>query len=84
MDNTETILRERLQTLQPTQLDIIDESHLHAGHSGRGSAGNFRLLIVSPQFAGKTTLQCQRLVYAAVGDLMVEAIHSLSITTRAA
>ena len=73
------ILEERLHTLQPSHLEIIDESHLHAGH---GSVGNYRLIIVSPLFEGKTTPQAHRLVFQAVGDLMEARIHSLSITTR--
>lgn len=77
MKSTLETLQERLLTLEPDTLEIIDESHLHAGH---GSVGNYRLRIGSPQFAGKNTPAVHRLVYAAVGDLLPHAIHSLSIT----
>lgn len=82
MAHIESILRERLGGLRPTQLEIVDESHLHAGHPVQGGSANFRLLITSPDFVGKTPLQAQRMVYSAAGDLMQVAIHSLSITTR--
>ena len=79
MNNTLETLQTRLQTLNPCDLEIIDESHLHAGH---GSVGNYRLFINSPQFEGKSTPQIHRLVYQAVGDLLPHAIHSLSINIR--
>jgi BolA family transcriptional regulator, general stress-responsive regulator len=79
MKSTLEILNERLQSLAPTDIEIIDESHLHAGH---GSVGNYRLFINSPQFDGKSTPQAHRLVYQAVGDLLPNAIHSLSINIR--
>lgn len=78
MSTLET-LKTRLQTLNPSDLEIIDESHLHAGH---GSIGNYRLFINSPLFDGKSIPQAHRLVYQAVGDLLPNAIHSLSINIR--
>jgi BolA protein len=72
-------LQERLQTLQPSHLDIEDDSHRHAGHAGAQSGGHFTVKIVSAQFAGKTTIQRHRLVYEAVGDLMNNGVHALSI-----
>ncbi|MEY4592034.1 MAG: hypothetical protein RIR18_929 [Pseudomonadota bacterium] len=79
MKNTLEILEERLNTLNPTELEIIDESHLHAGHN---SVGNYRISINSPLFDGKSTPQAHRLIYQAVGDLLPAAIHSLSINIR--
>ena len=79
MKTTLETLQERLLTLTPSDLEIIDESHLHAGH---GSVGNYRLFINSPLFDGKSTPQIHRLVYQAVGDLLPNAIHSLSINIR--
>lgn len=74
-------LRECLQrALQPTALDVVDESHLHAGHAGaRDGRGHFRVRVVSQQFAGQRPLARHRLVYAAVGELMTTDIHALSI-----
>ncbi len=85
--NTERIelLRERLSALEPTELDIIDESHLHIGHAGaRDGAGHFRVRIVSPRFQGLRTVASHRLVYDLVRDLMPHPIHALAIDARAA
>lgn len=76
------ILRQRLAVLEPTQIDIEDESHRHAGHAGAREGGHFRLSIVSPRFAGLSTMQRHRLVYDAVGDLKAAGIHALSIQAK--
>jgi BolA protein len=82
--NTVDTLRSRMAALEPSRLDIIDESHLHAGHAGaRDGGGHFRMTIVSPRFAGKRTMERHRLVYDAAGDLMKRQIHALSITAKA-
>ncbi len=77
---------ERLQrALSPTVLDLDDQStaHLgHAGHDGRGES-HFALTIESPAFAGLNRIERQRAVYAALGDLMVERVHALSIKALA-
>lgn len=74
-------IRRRLTTaLDPTELEIIDESHLHAGHAGaRDGRGHFRVRIHSRQFQGLSRLQQHRLVYNALADLMVTDIHALSL-----
>ena len=75
------MIRERLEKeLSPEQIDIIDESHLHAGHAGAASgAGHFNVTIISEQFTGKSTIERHRMVYLAVDDLMRTEIHALSI-----
>jgi BolA protein len=74
----EQIIRQRIeQALQPQSLELIDDSHLHAGHGATG--GHYTVRIVSDAFAGKTMVQRHRLVYDAVGDLMASEIHALSI-----
>jgi BolA protein len=74
-------IRSRLTAvLQPAELDITDESHLHEGHAGaRDGRGHFRVRIISDKFDGLSPLQRHRLVYDAVGDLMETDIHALSI-----
>ena len=79
---TQDELTARLQTLAPSKLEIIDESHLHAGHAGNTGGGHFKVLIVSEQFAGLLPLKRHRLVFAAVGDLMQQQIHALSIDAK--
>ncbi len=79
-------MRRRLQAaLAPEKLELIDDSAAHAGHAGAAPGGNthWRLTIVSAQFAGKPTVARHRLVYEALGDLMQNPIHALSITARA-
>jgi len=73
-------IRSLLAVLQPTQIEIADESHLHAGHSAAGSGGNYRLRIMSAQFIGKSTVERHRMIYSALGDLMRHEIHALNIT----
>lgn len=79
MDRIEAIKERITNALQPTQLDINDESHLHAGHSGHGGAGHFAVTITSDAFNGKSLIERHRLVYLAVDDLMKSEIHALSI-----
>ena len=77
-------IRARLQTaLAPTALEIVDESHKHAGHEGaRDGRGHFAVSIVSVAFAGELPLARHRRVYAALGELMQTDIHALSIQAR--
>jgi len=78
-------IRRRLAVLQPQQLELVDESEAHRGHAGYRDGGNthWRLSIVSPAFAGQTTVARHRLVYQALGDLMQHPIHALAISARA-
>lgn len=79
------LLRDRLAALEPVELDVIDESHLHVGHAGsRDGAGHYRVKIVSPRFQGLRTVASHRLVYDLVRDLMPHPIHALAIDARAA
>ena len=75
------MIREKLTAaLSPEQLDIIDESHLHAGHPGaRGGGGHFNVTIVSESFKSESLLARHRMVYDALGDAMKNEIHALSI-----
>lgn len=69
---------------QPTALDIIDESHLHAGHAGAaGGGGHYRVRIVSQRFSGMNAVERHRAVYQALGGLMGGEVHALSINARA-
>jgi BolA family transcriptional regulator, general stress-responsive regulator len=69
------------ETLPATAVELIDDSHRHAGHAGaRDGRGHFRLRIVSDAFAGLRPLQRHQLVYRSLGELMRTDIHALSIT----
>jgi BolA protein len=71
--------------LAPTRIKLIDDSEKHRGHGGYNPAGesHFTLVIESPAFAGKSRVERQRLVHGAVGDLLHERVHALSIKARA-
>lgn len=71
------------QALAPQQLEIRDDSAKHAGHAGAREGGHFAIHIVSGAFAGLTSLERHRLVYAAVAELMGRDIHALSISAEA-
>ncbi|HOY00550.1 BolA family protein [Zoogloea sp.] len=76
-------IRARLASLQPVRLELIDDSHLHAGHAGaRAGGGHYRLSIVSDVFQGKNTVARHRIIYDALGELMRKEIHALAIQAR--
>jgi BolA protein len=76
-------MREALQVLLPSSLQIVDEGHKHVGHEGaRDGRGHFALDIVSEQFAGLAPLARHRRIYEALGTLMQSDIHALSIRAR--
>lgn len=81
--DTVALLIERLTALQPLQLEIVDDSHRHAGHAGAREGGHYRVSLVSAAFTGKNTMARHRLVYEAAGDLMRGRIHALVIQARA-
>ena len=83
-DDLESVLRERLANLTPLRLELVDESAKHAGHEVAKSGGrHYRLLIISTEFSGKSTLLRHRLIYDTLGELMRSKIHALSIQALA-
>ncbi len=83
-DEVKSVLLERLANLTPLRLELVDESAKHAGHEGAKSGGrHYRLLIVSAEFSGKSTLLRHRLIYDTLGELMRSKIHALSIQALA-
>ena len=79
-------MREKLQrAFQPTRLDVINESHLHAGHRTSPGTGesHFRVLMVSALFAGKSRLQRHRLVNEALAAELKGKVHALALDLRA-
>lgn len=68
----------------PNRLDIVDDSHKHAGHEGaKSGGGHFSVTIIATAFDGKTALQRHRMVYAALGQELTGDIHALSIQAYA-
>ena len=75
----EAALRE---ALSPTQLEVIDESAAHAGHSGANAQGrgtHFRVRIASPRFEGKPRVARHRLVYDALQVFIAQGLHAIAI-----
>lgn len=71
--------------LSPTRLELEDQSQQHIGHAGHDPRGesHFALVIESAAFAGLNRVERQRRVYAALGDLMHERVHALTILAKA-
>ncbi len=70
-------------TFQPTHLEILDESHHHAGHASAKGGGHFRVEITAAAFRDQTLIQRHRMVYAALNHLMPHEIHALTIQADA-
>lgn len=78
----EHIERKLQQELDASHVEVVDESHLHAGHAGaRSGGGHFRATIVSARFEGQGTLARQRRVYGVLAEEMQGDIHALSMRT---
>jgi BolA family transcriptional regulator, general stress-responsive regulator len=79
------MLRRLTQALSPAKIELVDDSEKHRGHGGYNPTGesHFSLAIESPHFAGKSRLERQRMVHSALGDLLHERVHALSIRARA-
>lgn len=85
MTVAETMRRKLSDRFAPTELDIVDESHRHAGHAGARPDGetHFAVTIVSPVFVGLGRVARQRLVYETLADELRTRVHALSLTARA-
>ena len=79
-------IREKLMvTLEPIRLDVLNESHLHAGHAGDNGTGqtHFRVLVVSKAFDGLSRIARHRLVNDALADEIRDGVHALAIKAAA-
>ena len=85
MHPVEIAMRERLATLHPVALELVDESAQHAGHAGARPSGgsHWQLTIISEAFRGQGAVARHRMVYEALGDLMKRDIHALRIEASA-
>lgn len=68
---------------QPAALEVIDDSHLHAGHAGAREGRHFTVRIRSERFAGLNRVARHRLVYDALAGWMPRGIHALAIDAQA-
>ena len=77
IDRIRTLLE---QHFEPVQLELEDQSHLHAGHAGaRDGKGHFKVVITAEAFRGRSMLQQHRLVYTALSEMLQTDIHALII-----
>lgn len=82
MTDTITKLEQALTNLEPSYLDIQDDSALHAGHAGNTGGGHYTVTIASKAFDGLSIIKRHRLVYEAAKILLENEIHALSINAK--
>ncbi len=78
-------IRDKLtRALNPQRLDIVDQSHRHAGHVGASPAGetHFDLVIVAAAFEGRSRVERHRMVYRILAEELAGPVHALSIEAR--
>jgi BolA protein len=78
-----TIERKLTERFAPTRLEVIDDSHRHAGHAGAQPGGetHFTVILVSNKFSGVGRVARQRLVYETLAEELAGGVHALSLTT---
>jgi BolA protein len=84
--SVEDSIREKLtRAFTPVALEIVNESHHHAGHAGSPGTGesHFRIKVVSAAFAGKSRVERHRMVNAALAEELAGPVHALAITALA-
>jgi BolA protein len=86
MMSMETRIREKLTSgLEPVRLDVVNESEKHAGHRSSPGTGesHFRVLVVSPKFAGQSRVARHRMVNELIADELAGGVHALALSTYA-
>jgi len=71
-----------ITALAPQELEVVDDSHLHAGHTGAREGGHYTVRILSDRFEGLSRVARHRLVYDALQGLVSRGIHALAIQAR--
>jgi BolA protein len=84
MTMADTIRRKLAEGLKPVRLDVVDDSHRHAGHAGARPGGetHFNVAVVSDAFAGKSRVERQRMVFKLLETELAGRIHALALVTR--
>ena len=79
-DRIEKIRSRLTATFAPAECQLVDDSHLHAGHAGAASgAGHYSVRLVSDRFVGLNRIARHRLVYDCLRDMMANDIHAINI-----
>ena len=81
MNHIQSIREKLTEALQPLELEIRDDSALHAGHAGASAAGHshYRIRVVSERFHGLSRVQRHRLIYEILDQHLKSHIHALQI-----
>ena len=81
----DSIMRKLTVALEPTQLNVIDQSAEHAGHMGHPGHGtgetHFHVDVVSRAFVGRSRVERNRMIYALLEEELAGGVHALSMTT---
>ena len=79
----DTIAEKLRRAFAPTELEVVNDSHRHAGHGGSPQTGesHFSVMVVSQAFAGRSRLERHRMVNAALADELAASVHALAVTT---
>jgi BolA family transcriptional regulator, general stress-responsive regulator len=85
MTAKDNITKKLREAFLPESLEVIDESHLHEGHSGHRPGGetHFRLYIVSPAFEGKSRIERHRMINMLLAPELAGSVHALAIKAHA-
>lgn len=84
LEDTIAQIRDRLSTLEPEAIEVVDDSAAHRGHPGAASGGgHYRLRLISARFVGQSKVERHRLVYDLLTDLMQREIHALTMNLMA-
>jgi len=85
MHARDRIAAQLVAAFAPTSLDVVDESHLHAGHAGHRPGGetHFRVYIVSPAFDGKSRVERHRMIHQALAEELAGGVHALALKVHA-
>lgn len=84
--SAETRIREKLtQAFAPVALDVVNDSHRHAGHASSPGTGesHFSVIVVSDAFAGKSRIERHRMVNEALAEELAGRVHALAIKALA-
>lgn len=81
MSYADRIRRKITDGLAPVRLELVDQSHRHAGHAGAAPGGetHFELVVVTAAFAGLSRVARQRRVHELLAEELSERVHALSI-----
>jgi BolA protein len=85
MTTKDNITKKLREAFPPESLDVIDESHLHEGHSGHRPGGetHFRVYIVSVAFEGKSRIERHRMINAVLAAELAGSVHALAVKAHA-